>query len=82
MSGSATTPSPESRHHRDVAATASTTPTYSDLHGGAMEIGKQRQVCQGFRLNQGSNPHDLLLDDPWDLTLVSEPTLVSRPRLR
>ena len=33
-----------------------------------MEIGKQRQVCQGFRLNQGSNPHDLLLDDPWDLT--------------
>ena len=33
-----------------------------------MEIGKQRQVCHGFRLNQGSNPHDLLLDDPWDLT--------------
>jgi len=36
-----------------------------------MEIGKQRQVCQGFRLNQGSNPHDLLLDDPWDLTAPS-----------
>ena len=61
------------RHHRDFAATASTTPTYSDLHDGPMEIGKQRQVCHGFRLNQGSNPHDLLLDDPWDLTMVPEP---------
>ena len=43
-----------------------------------MEIGKQRQVCQGFFcLNQGSNPQDLLLDDPWDLTLVSRAALRS-----
>jgi len=42
-----------------------------------MEIGKQRQVCQGFRLNQDSNPHDLLLDDPWDLTVTTQTDLVA-----
>ena len=37
---------------------------------GPWKSASRGKYVKVFRLNQGSNPHDLLLDDPWDLTTI------------